>query len=247
MTQQLNATKTPKPKPKRLSAALLPDTPKEPPTLRFTPTAWAKLLFLRDLGDSEVGGFGIAAADDLLLVEDVKLVRQTVTVASVAFDDQAVAEFFDEQVDLGRKPEQFARIWLHTHPGNSPEPSGTDEGTFHRVFGRTDWALMFILAQGGQRFARLRFHVGPGGDVELPVGVEYGSPFAASDHAAWDKEYTACVQVAELPTSPRKLFPSLDPIAPIDPWDDDWLFDREHRLAADQDYLDAMEARYAIG
>ena len=38
------------------------------PSLRFTPTAWAKLLFLRDYGDTEVGGFGIAASDDLLLV-----------------------------------------------------------------------------------------------------------------------------------------------------------------------------------
>lgn len=160
----------------------------------------------------------------------------------MAFDDQAVAEFFDEQVDLGRKPEQFARIWLHTHPGNSPEPSGTDENTFRRVFGCTNWAMMFILARFGRSYARLRFHVGPGGDVKVPVGVDYVRSFSASDHAAWDAEYAACVQVAELPPSPR------EPVAPIDPWDDDdWLLDREQRLAADQDYLDAMEARYAIG
>ena len=30
--------------------------------LRLSPTAWAKLLYLRDAGDSEVGGFGISAA-----------------------------------------------------------------------------------------------------------------------------------------------------------------------------------------
>ncbi len=42
------------------------------PVLRFSPTAWAKLLFLRDSGETEVGGFGIAASDDLLLVEDVR-------------------------------------------------------------------------------------------------------------------------------------------------------------------------------
>ena len=28
------------------------------PVLRFSPTAWAKLLFLRDAGDTEIGGFG---------------------------------------------------------------------------------------------------------------------------------------------------------------------------------------------
>ena len=166
------------------------------PTLRFRPTAWAKLLYLRDLGDTEVGGFGIAAADDLLLIEDVQLVRQVCTGASVAFDDQAVADFFDRQVDEGRTPEQFGRIWVHTHPGNFAEPSLTDEETFARVFGRTDWAVMFILARGGQSYARLRFHVGPGGDVDLPVAVDYSRPFAASDHAAWQAEYLACVEPA---------------------------------------------------
>ena len=41
----------------------------EPPMLRFSPTAWAKLFYLRDLGDTEVGGFGISDPDDLLYVE----------------------------------------------------------------------------------------------------------------------------------------------------------------------------------
>ena len=39
------------------------------PTLRFSPTAWAKLLFLRDADDTEVGGFGISSANDPLLIE----------------------------------------------------------------------------------------------------------------------------------------------------------------------------------
>ena len=44
--------------------------------LRFSPTAWVKLLFLRDAGESEVGGFGITASDDLLFIKDVQLVGQ---------------------------------------------------------------------------------------------------------------------------------------------------------------------------
>jgi hypothetical protein len=193
-----------------------------PPTLRFSPTAWAKLLFLRDLGETEVGGFGIAAADDPLLVEDVQLVRQLATCVSVAFDDQAVAEFFDQQVDLGRKPMQFARIWVHTHPGDMSRPSVTDDETFDRVFGRTDWSLMFILAQGGQTFARLRFHVGPGGDLDLPVAVDYSRPFAASDHDTWEAEYLACVQPADLPGTLLPEGLGLPPAAhaATEPWDD---------------------------
>src|SRR6476620_9597260 len=120
-------------------------TSRPSPVLRFSPTAWAKLLFLRDAGETEIGAYGISAPDDFLLVEDVHLVRQTCTWATVEFDDEGVANFFDEQVDKGRQPESFARLWLHTHPGSSAEPSGTDEATFSRVFGRSDWAVMFIL------------------------------------------------------------------------------------------------------
>ena len=165
------------------------------PALRLSPTAWAKLLFLRDAGETEVGGFGISAADDLLYVENVQLVRQTCDVASVAFDDESVADYFDRQVDAGRTPSRVGRIWLHTHPGSSPEPSATDEETFARVFGRTDWAVLFILARGGKAYARLQFHVGPGGSILLPVEVDYRRPFAASDHAAWSEEYFANVEV----------------------------------------------------
>src|SRR3972149_6113504 len=80
------------------------------PALRFSPYAWAKLLYLRDRSDSEVGGFGITAQDDLLLVKDVRLVRQYSTPVSVRFDDAAVADFFDQQVDAGRQPAEFARV-----------------------------------------------------------------------------------------------------------------------------------------
>jgi hypothetical protein len=88
--------------------------------LRFTPYAWAKILYLRDIGPTEVGGFGISNPDDLLLVEDIELVEQYCTVCSVEFDDDSVADYFDRQVDAGRQPEQFARIWIHTRPGASP-------------------------------------------------------------------------------------------------------------------------------
>ena len=40
---------------------------------------------------------------DLLLVEDFATVRQKVSMASVSFDDDAVADFFESQVDAGRR------------------------------------------------------------------------------------------------------------------------------------------------
>jgi len=168
------------------------------PTLRFTPYAWAKLLFLRDHGPTEVGGFAITEPDDPMFVQDVRLVKQQCTGATVAFDDDAVADFFDEQVDQGRHPANFGRIWLHTHPGHSAHPSGIDEETFARCFGRADWAVMFILACGGQTYAQLRFNVGPCCAVPVRVDIAFDSHFPAADCTAWEKEYDENVQSAEV-------------------------------------------------
>lgn len=159
-------------------------------------------MYLRDAGETEVGGFGIAAADDLLYVEEFQTVRQTCGVASVAFEDQAVADYFDRQVDAGRSLSQAARIWLHTHPGSCPQPSATDQETFARVFGRADWSVMFILAQSGATYCRLEFHVGPGGGLLLPVEVDYHRPFPAADHNAWRAEYLANIHVEPWPNLP---------------------------------------------
>jgi proteasome lid subunit RPN8/RPN11 len=167
------------------------------PSLRFSPTAWAKLLYFRDKTDNEIGGFGITEPDDLLFVKEFVTVKQEVTGVTVKFDDTAVADFFDSQVDLGRKPEQFARTWLHTHPGNSPEPSMVDEETFTRVFGNCQWAVMFVLAQDNKTYARLRFNVGPGGEVLIPVEINYNCDFEASDKNIWDAEYQANIKAGD--------------------------------------------------
>jgi proteasome lid subunit RPN8/RPN11 len=170
---------------------------KRRPRFRFSPTAWAKLLFLRDRGPTEVGGFGISPASDLLYVEDIRLVQQACTSISVAFDDSAVAEFFDEQIDAGRRPEQFGRIWVHSHPGNSAQPSPVDEETFRRVFGQCNWAVMFIIAREGEAYCRLGFRAGPGGAFEIPVHVDFEGPFAGSDFDAWAGEYDATIRKAD--------------------------------------------------
>ena len=201
------------------------------PILRFSPTAWAKLLFLRDYGETEVGGFAIASQEDLLLIEDVQLVKQVCSWAHVAFDDSSVADFFDQQVDTGRKPEQFARIWLHTHPGDCPLPSMTDEETFERVFGRAEWALMFILAQGGKTFARLRFNVGPGVSLNVRVRIDYTRPFDGCELAEWEQAYLANVQPQE-PVRKKlqpaeSLFPSYSDQGPLDAWPEYGLADAD--------------------
>jgi hypothetical protein len=53
---------------------------------------------------------------------------------------------------------------------------------------------MFIVAREGKAYDRLRFNVGPGGDLLIPARVDYSRPFAASDFAAWEAGYQANVQ-----------------------------------------------------
>ena len=178
------------------------------PPLRLTPYAWSKLLFLRDAGPTEIGGFGISSATSLLLIEDFHLVKQRCSVATVRFDDESIADYFDEQVDRGLAPERFGRIWVHTHPGTSPLPSVTDEETFARCFGGADWSLMLILARGGRTYARLRFGVGPRASLILPIEIDFGAVGPAMDHAAWEQEYRDNVS-ADMILTPARQTPGL--------------------------------------
>lgn len=224
---------------RRLPKHRLPQENRQPPRLRFTPHAWAKLVYLCHSGDTEIGCFGITPADDLLLIEDLFLPQQVATSVTVGFDDESVADFFEDQVTAGRSPEQFARVWIHTHPGNCPNPSSLDEETFARVFGGCDWAVMFILARGGETYARLSFKAGPGGSIEIPVEVDFGQPFAGSDHVRWQDEYRDRVhQQQAQPLTPGMRIPGM--------WDLDELPD-PFAMFDDLDRYDEVELMSELG
>jgi proteasome lid subunit RPN8/RPN11 len=179
------------------------DRPPRPGTLLFDPLAWLKLQYLCHAGPTEVGGFGLSHPDNPLHVIDVLVVRQKCTMASVAFDDASVADLFDDLATAGVPPRRFGRIWIHTHPGSSVEPSWVDEATFARVFGRCDWSVMAILGRTGRMSARLQFTAGPGGSISLPSRVDWS---AWPDHVAaatgtladhlddWRHEYQSLVE-----------------------------------------------------
>ena len=208
------------------------------PKLRLTPTTWAKLVYLRDAGPTEIGGFGVSSAEDPLLIEDLCLVKQACDSASVVFDDDSVADYFDRQVDRGRSPEQFARVWVHTHPGSSPLPSSTDEETFARVFGSCDWALMLILARGGKSYARLQVDGGVCLAAEIEVAVDYDQPFAGSAHQEWQAEYDNLVEhVRPEPTTAATS--ESDGRLLLDDWS---YYDRLHWGLADDLYYDGHES-----
>ena len=131
---------------------------------------------------------------------------------TVEFDDAAVADFFDEQVDAGLRPEQFGRIWIHTHPGDCPYPSGTDEDTFSRCFSSADWAVMFIIAADSSTYARQQFNVGPGSAHRMRTKVDFDRDFAGTNTEAWMAEYLRNVTTMDpfQPSSANRIRSLLD-------------------------------------
>ena len=78
--------------------------------------------------------------------------------------------------------------------------------------------------------------------------MDYSRPFAASDHAAWQEEYAAAMQIAD--TSSLESSGILAPLAAsLDPWEDDWLSDWQ-RLFEEEDsgFAEAQveESRYDV-
>lgn len=181
--------------------------------LTFAPLAWLKLQFFCHSGNTEIGGFGITAESDPLYVEEFVTVRQRTSAMTVEMEDEAVANYSDDCVDRGLHPQNYLRIWCHTHPGSSPDPSCVDEETFARVFGTCDWAVMFILSRTDNTYARLAFNVGPGAAVPLPVSVDWATwPEITSDYFSmadltieWETEFAANIHSMEklLPSTPR--------------------------------------------
>ncbi len=165
-------------------------------TLRLTPYAWAKLIHFRDLSKNEVGLMGISDPEDLLLVIDVVLVKQEVSIASTDFDEDGIADYFEEQVEKGIAMERCGRIWIHTHPRIGAGPSGTDEKTFQEAFGGPEWAVMAILDKDGDKSARIKFNIGPGGSSEIDFEVDWETYFQGVDKAtcdAWTEDYKRLV------------------------------------------------------
>jgi hypothetical protein len=242
MNTILNAMKPPTPHPAG-TPSRLPRRPRrrDEPRLTFAPLAWLKLQYFCHAGETEIGGFAVTAADDPLYVDRFETVLQGATAASVEFADGAVADFFDRCVDEGLTPKRFARVWCHTHPGESPDPSATDEATLERVFGACDWSVMFILSRTGRTYARLTFAAGPGGSMLIPVVVDWSRwPVDSANHRlvdqvnAWRGEYEANVHV--------RAFASLG-LRPSERWGDelDMLVDDTADADEFQAYFEAME------
>jgi len=166
-----------------------------PDKLRFTPYAFAKMLYMKDKGSTEVSGFALTDEKDPYLVIDFIVPEQECTGATTEMSADGIVAVFDRVSGpekfggMGLSPGRFGRIWVHTHPGFSSEPSGTDWSTFRETFGGKDWAIMFILSDKRLATCILQIDVVPGGYFRIPWEVDWDYEFQGSAFEEWDKEY----------------------------------------------------------
>lgn len=161
--------------------------------LRFTPYAWAQYVTIRDAGNTEVGAYGITAEDDPLLVVALILPQQTVSVATVEVDGDALLDMTEALNEAGFPPHRWSRVWCHTHPGESAQPSGVDEVYFDGL--DQEWSAMVILADGGDEYCRFAWNPkrGAPGACVSSIEVDYSREFEGSCQEKWLEEYKAKV------------------------------------------------------
>ena len=103
--------------------------------------------------------------------------------------------------------------------GQFPEPSGTDEETFQRVFalpmGRDVFSPATALAMPAAIQRR------PRGEIAIPVEVDYSLPFGPSAFEDWDAENMAKVHDANLSGLDRSRLTNFGPARHRDEWPDD--------------------------
>ena len=165
-------------------------------TLSFTPYAWAKYLYFRDAGPTEISAIGQTQHNRPDLIVDLHLLKQEASPAFVSLDGEALADYLDTQTTNGLTVDECCRVFLHTHPGNSATPSGTDITTYNEFFANAPWSAFVILARGGQTWAQIRYGGrGPRTSVTANLTVDWSAPFPQTDHKNWRKAYTDNVEI----------------------------------------------------
>lgn len=108
--------------------------------------AYDKLVWFRDNKDTEVGAMAITYPEDPMRIKDFCFLPQECSACYTEFDKEAQSNWCEDQMEAGLNPDNFLRIWAHTHPGQSATPSSTDWETFEEAMSEMPWGLMLILS-----------------------------------------------------------------------------------------------------
>lgn len=126
------------------------------PTLLINSGAWWKLSWLARTSKTEVSGIGILGSWPQMRMTDFQLVGQLATPGTTRFTHDGWFDHQEKYGDAKIDVNVYSRVWVHTHPGESATPSGVDRKTWETQFGLFPWAIMLIVARGGQWHCEIR-------------------------------------------------------------------------------------------
>lgn len=127
-------------------------TPRTPPTVFFTDTAWAKLWQLIDVCKKEVGWFGTVEEFDNgdFLIEDIFVPEQEVTLAETDIKSEAMAQLALDLEMRGIDSTKL-RYWGHSHVNMAVSPSATDEDQIAEYLDDVEWFIRGIHNKRGEQ------------------------------------------------------------------------------------------------
>jgi len=125
--------------------------------ITLSPLAFLHWQFICHAGKTEACAFGVSKPNVPTYVESLHIPKQSCTPAYCESDDDELLDLLMQTMTGKYVEGQVGRVWLHTHPGSSAQPSSIDETTFKDVWtGPQDFYAMLILARGGETYCRTK-------------------------------------------------------------------------------------------
>lgn len=141
-------------------AGMSPGWSRSQPVLAIKPVCLAKLLAYTQECDGEISGFGAVHVDAdrrTFVLEDVSILRQRVTRASVDIEASDVADFLTDYVTSGGDANQL-RCWWHSHFDMQAFHSSIDNDTLENALADAPWIVSLVVNRAGEMKASLVIH-----------------------------------------------------------------------------------------
>ena len=159
---------------------------------KFSPTAYAKVVWLLRNVKDETAAMGIVDPNNKWRIIDIEIVEQESSACEVELLN--LPDFALEMEQRGYDMEQCMRVWIHTHPGASCTPSNTDETTFDNLLSAYPYFGMIIFGRELDAYAKVGYRVGPPCNVEVKVKVDWDTNFVNVDFDQFKKDVEAKVK-----------------------------------------------------
>lgn len=147
----------------------------EKTSLFVSPLLHLKGVLLCQERSDEIAGIAVCHPDDPFYLLDLVLCEGVYSSAYCDVEADDLARCMEKAMSLGY-PVETHTGWFHTHPFNSPKPSGTDETTFNKIFGQRDIITQIILCKTNEYYAATSLAAGQSGHrirLENEVYIHY--------------------------------------------------------------------------